>query len=78
MQHLRDKKVKNTKLSDLSYDSDDETEKLIIDSFIAENEDLMKTLRRHQERRRDIVERLKREGSQLLEHIMLMNKPHRV
>ena len=63
MQHLRDKKVKDPKCADLSYDSDDETEKLIIDSFIAENEDLMRTLRRHQERRRDIVERLKREGS---------------
>ncbi len=63
MQHLRDKKVRDPKLADLSYDSDDETEKLIIDSFIAENEDLMRTLRRHQERRRDIVERLKREGS---------------
>ena len=37
----------------------------------------MKTLRRHQERRREIVERLKRDGSQLLAHIMLTNKPYK-
>ena len=78
MQYLRDQKHKNPDLAaDFSYDSDEETERLIIDNLVAENEDLMKTLRRHQERRREIVERLKRDGSQLLAHIMLMNKPYK-
>jgi len=42
-----------------SYDSDDETEKVIYDKFIAENEDLVETLSRHQKRRREVVERLR-------------------
>lgn len=49
-----------------SYDSDDETEKIIIDRFIAENEDLIETLSRLQRRRKEVVERLKQHSSDFL------------